>query len=266
MLQNIPIGQYVPGDSLIHRLDPRSKILFVLWFVMIVFLADRMISYSLLILFVLLVVKLSRLPFGYIMRGLKPLLWIILLTMFLHIFTTEGGAILWEWKGITIHEAGVIQAVFLSIRLTLLIVLASLLTLTTSPIDMTDGIEKLLSPFQKWGVPAHELAMMMSISIRFIPTLAEETDKIMKAQMARGADFDSKNLIRRIKSFVPLLVPLFISTFRRAEELALAMEARGYRGGEGRSKRRQLRFGRADMVSMVTALALAVVLLLMRDI
>lgn len=247
-LNQIPIGQFVPGTSFVHRLDPRAKLIFVVFFAVMVFWAKEPISYFLLIGFVLVSILISRISLGYLLRGLKPILWLILLTVFIHLFMTKGGDILFTWKWVEIHEEGVKQAVVISLRLILLLLMASLLTLTTSPIDLTDGIERLFQPLARFRFPAHELAMMMSIALRFIPTLIEETDKIMKAQISRGADFESGNLMKRARNMVPLLIPLFVSAFRRAEELALAMEARGYRGAVGRTKLRELAWSRRDLL------------------
>ncbi|WNC15108.1 energy-coupling factor transporter transmembrane component T [Brevibacillus brevis] len=246
MLQNIAIGQYVPGQSFIHRTDPRSKLLFIILFATLVFLANNTVTYAVLVAFTLLVGLLSRLSIGYILKSLKPVWILILLTVILQIFMTKGGTVYYQWGSFTIEEEGVRQAIFISLRLGLLVLISSLLTLTTSPIDLTEGLERLLGPFGRIGVPVHEIALMMSIAIRFIPTLMEETDKIIKAQTARGADFSSGNLVRRAKNLVPIAIPLFISAFRRAEELALAMEARGYRGGVGRTRLNKLVFSWRD--------------------
>lgn len=259
MLSHIPIGQYVPGQSFIHRLDPRSKLLFVIFFIGLVFWAKEVSTYTLLIGFTVLALATSQISLSFFLRSLKPILWIILLTVFIHIFMTKGGEVLFTWKWIDIHEEGVRQAILITLRLILLMVMASLLTLTTSPIDLTDGIERLFGPLARFGFPAHELAMMMSIALRFIPTLIEETDKIMKAQVSRGADFESGNIAKRVKNMIPLLIPLFVSAFRRAEELALAMESRGYRGGEGRTKLRELAWSKRDLVLLGLALLFIVI-------
>lgn len=256
MLQNIAIGQYVPGQSFLHRADPRSKLLFIILFATLVFLANNAITYAILILFTLFVILLSRLSFSYILKSLKPVWLLILLTVVLHIFITKGGTVYFQYGGFTVEEEGVRQAIFISLRLGLLILVSSLLTLTTSPIDLTEGLERLLKPFGKIGVPVHEIALMMSIAIRFIPTLMEETDKIIKAQTARGADFTSGNLVRRAKNMLPIAIPLFVSAFRRAEDLALAMEARGYRGGVGRTRLNKLRFSWRDICIAVASVVL----------
>lgn len=256
LLNRITIGQYVPGSSFIHRLDPRSKLLFTLLFVALVFWARECETYLLLIGLSCLTIAIARIPLGYVGRSLKPILWIILFTALVHLFTTKGGAAVFVWKWLEIYEEGVRQAVFISLRLILLIVMASLLTLTTSPIVLTDAIESLLRPFKRFGLPSHELAMMMSIALRFIPTLLEETDKIIKAQVSRGADFESGHLLKRSKHMISLLIPLFVSAFRRAEELAIAMEARGYRGGQGRTKFRELRWSKRDVVLLIVSITL----------
>lgn len=245
MLADITIGQYFPGNSLIHRLDPRTKILSLLSLITIIFIVNSPVSYGLICLFTIIVIGLSNVPFLMVLKSIKPLWWIILFTVLIHIFTTPGEAIAKVWL-FSITMEGIQQASFMSLRLILLIVLSSLLTLTTSPITLTDALEKLLTPFKKIGLPAHELAMMMTIALRFIPTLLEETERIMKAQEARGADFSSGGIIKRIKNMIPLLVPLFISAFRRADDLAVAMEARCYRGGENRTRMKVLRIGTID--------------------
>lgn len=260
MLQNIAIGQYVPGQSFLHRADPRSKLLFIVLFATLVFLGNNTITYSILIGFTLFTILLSRLSFTYILKSLKPVWFLILFTVILHIFITKGGTVYYQWGSFTIEEQGVRQAIFISIRLGLLILFSSLLTLTTSPMDLTEGLERLLRPFGRIGVPVHEIALMMSIALRFIPTLMEETDKIIKAQTARGADFTSGNLVRRAKNLIPIAIPLFISAFRRAEELALAMEARGYRGGVGRTRLNKLQYTWRDVAIAVVAVALTFVI------
>lgn len=260
MLQNIAIGQYVPGQSFLHRADPRSKLLFIILFATLVFLANNTLTYSVLIAFTLFTVLLSRLSLSYILKSLKPVWILILFTVVLHIFITKGGTVYYQWGSFTIEQEGVRQAIFISLRLGLLVLISSLLTLTTSPIDLTEGLERLLGPFGKIGVPVHEIALMMSIALRFIPTLMEETDKIIKAQSARGADFTSGNLVRRAKNLVPIAIPLFISAFRRAEELALAMEARGYRGGVGRTRLNKLVFSWRDTCVAVAGVLLMVVI------
>lgn len=261
MMKDITIGQYLPGNSIVHRLDPRIKIVISLVFIIDIFIINNFIGYLPPLLFISFAVLLSRIPPKFIFRGLRPILLIILITAAINIFMTPG-TILYKLGPLTITREGVRLAGFMIFRLVFLIIGTSLLTLTTSPISLTDGIESLLNPLKKIGVPAHELAMMMTIALRFIPTLIDETDKIMKAQMARGADFDTGNIISRAKSMIPLLVPLFISSFRRADELALAMEARCYRGGENRTKMKQLKIEKRDIAACaVTALLVAISIL-----
>lgn len=235
MLKDITIGQYFPGDSLVHEYDPKLKIVTMFVFIISLFFIDSFIMYIPIVIYLFLILFNAKLPVGLVLRGLKPLRLIIFVTFLINLFFTPGKPI-YELGFLKISQEGIHLAFFMGIRLILLVLGTSLLTYTTSPIELTDGIESLLRPFRKIGVPSHEIAMMMTIALRFIPTLIEETDKIMKAQMARGADFESGNLISRAKNLVPLLVPLFINSFRRAEELATAMESRCYRGGDGRTK------------------------------
>lgn len=249
MIKDITIGQYVPGDSFIHKLDPRVKILISIVFIIALFLVNNFEGYIFVIAFTAFSISISKVPFRYIYKGLKPIFVLLLFTALINILMTSGnGDPLYQWSFIRIYKEGLVLAAFMILRLTFLIIGTSLLTLTTSPIELTDGIEKLLNPFKKIGVPAHELAMMMTIALRFIPTLMDETDKIMKAQMARGADFESGNLLKRAKNLIPLLVPLFISSFRRADELAMAMEARCYKGGEGRTRMKVLQLTNRDFI------------------
>lgn len=250
MMKNITIGQYIPGESIVHQLDPRTKILATFLFIALLFLVDTFTGYALGALLLFSIVLLSRIPVKFVLRGIRPLVFIIVLTLCLHFFMTEG-RVLFQFWFLKLTYEGLIRGLMMVSRLILLIIGSSLLTLTTSPILLTDGIESLLKPFKVIGVPAHELAMMMTIALRFIPTLVEETEKIMKAQMARGADFESGNIFQRAKSLIPILIPLFVSAFRRADELATAMEARGYRGGEGRTRFRVLRFTRRDAAVLI---------------
>ena len=263
MLNNITMGQYYPVDSRVHRLDPRVKLLLTIAFIVIVFIAKTFIGYAVILGFVWLVSRLANVPFKMLLRGLKPLRLIIILTFLLNLFFTAGDTLWVEFWIVRIYREGFYQAAFYSLRLVFLVIGTSLLTLTTSPVSLSDGIEMLLSPLKKIHFPAHELAMMMTIALRFIPTLLEETDKIMKAQMARGADFESGNLISRAKAMVPLLVPLFVSAFRRAGDLAMAMESRCYHGGEGRTRFRVLKITRWDLLACgVMALLIGLILLL----
>lgn len=260
MLTDITLGQYYPGDSFLHRMDPRAKILCTMIFIVAIFLANNLWSYLLVAGFTFLAIAMSGVPASLIWKAIKPLWIILVFTMGIHVLTTPGNELV-TWKFIHISEDGIRNGLIMTLRLVFLIAFSSLLTYTTSPIVLTDGIEALLMPFKRFGVPAHELAMMMTIALRFIPTLLEETDRIMKAQSSRGADFVNGNLWQRAKNMVPLLVPLFISAFRRADDLATAMEARCYRGGEGRTKMHQLAYTWRDRnaflaVILVTALLL----------
>jgi energy-coupling factor transport system permease protein len=264
MMDSMIIGKYVPGHSLIHRMDSRAELVMIFAFVFIVFLANNLLTYLVLGLFTLLIVLLTKLPVRFLLKGLRPILWIILFTFILHLIVTKEGDILFDLGFFRIYEEGLKQGIYISLRFLYLILMTTILTLTTTPIEITDGMESLLSPFKKLGLPVHELALMMSISLRFIPTLMEETDKIAKAQMARGADFTSGPIKDRLKAVVPLLVPLFISAFKRAEELATAMEARGYQGGEGRTKLRQLKWKMLDTSVLTLLAALGLVLLYLR--
>lgn len=246
MLKNITMGQYYPVDSLVHRMDPRIKILLTIALIVVVFMVHSLLGYAVVLCFVFMTSRLSNVPFGMLVKGIKPLRFILILTFVLNLFFSSEGTPLLQLGFIRITDAGLNQAVHYSLRLMFLVMGTSLLTLTTSPIMLSDGIELLLSPLKRFHFPAHELGMMMSIALRFIPTLLEETDKIQKAQMARGADFESGNLLQRAKAMVPLLVPLFVSAFRRAGDLAMAMEARCYHGGENRTRLRVLRITRND--------------------
>ena len=259
MLTDITLGQYYPGNSFLHRMDPRAKILCTMIFIVAIFLAKDAVSYGLVTAFIALCIAVSGVPFRMVVRAVKPLWLILLFTMMIHVLSTPG-TVVWEWGWISVTEEGLRNGTLMTLRLVYLIGFSSLLTYTTSPITLTDGIESLLSPFRKIGVPAHELAMMMTIALRFIPTLLEETDRIMKAQASRGADFSSGNIWQRAKAMVPLLVPLFISAFRRADDLATAMEARCYRGGEGRTKMHVLAYSGRDAVAFSAVLAVTAAL------
>lgn len=250
MFRNITIGQYVPGDSAIHKLDPRVKIIITFIFIIAIFFINKFSGYIFAMLYLWLLIRISKIPFSYVLKGLRPVIVILLLTVSLNMFFTPGGTVLYTLGPLKITSAGLKFAVFMGLRLIFLIIGTSLLTLTTSPISLTDGIEHILKPFSKIGVPAHELAMMMTIALRFIPTLIEEAEKIMKAQMARGADFESGNIVNRARGLVPLLVPLFISAFRRADELAIAMESRCYRGGHNRTRMKKLEVHTRDYAAL----------------
>ena len=250
MLKDVTIGQFFPGNSFLHRLDPRSKILGVMIYMITLFIINNFWAMGAMVLLSIYIIWVSRVPIRFFFRGIKAIILVVMMTVVLQMFMTPGEE-LWSWGFLTLTVEGIHRAIFMGTRLVLLVSVTSILTLTTTPIALTDGIETLLRPFQRFGVPAHELAMMMSIALRFIPTLIEETDKIMKAQAARGADFESGNLIERAKAMIPLMVPLFLNAFKRAEELAMAMEARCYHGGEGRTRLKALKYGRIDRITGV---------------
>ena len=251
MLKDITIGQFFPGDSFVHRLDPRFKIVFTIAFIAMLFIADSFAGLGMGIVFVLVAFLASKIPFIMMLKSLKPILPIIVFTSVLNIFFIRTGDVVIHWAFIIITKQGLSTAGFMVIRIVALIIGSSLLTYTTSPIVLTDAIERLLSPLKIFKVPVHALAMMMNIALRFIPTLIEETDKIISAQKARGSDMESGNLIQKAKSLVPVIVPLFISSFRRAEELALAMECRCYHGGDGRTRMKQLKCSYRDFLTIV---------------
>lgn len=247
MLKDITLGQYFPGTSFVHRLDPRTKILFLIAYITIIFCIKGFAGYLVLALFMAISVISSKIPLKFVIKGLRPIMIFVVITAVFNLLLTDG-RIIWKWGFLKITEEGIRLAAFMVLRLFFLVFGTSLITLTTSPIALTDGLEYLLSPFKKIGLPAHELAMMMTIALRFVPTLLEETDKIIKAQTARGADFESGNILRRAKAMVPILIPLFISSFRRADDLAVAMECRCYTGGQNRTRLRTLKMGRLDLV------------------
>ncbi len=255
MLKNITLGQYFPGNTFIHRLDPRTKLVLTIVYIVVLFVAHTWTAYALVALFLIVCVVVSRIRPKALLRGLKPLFIIILLTAILNLFYTSGEPLVKIWV-LTITREGVRSAVLMVLRIMMLVCGTFLLTYTTAPMQLTDGLESLLSPLKKIHVPVHELAMMMSIALRFIPTLIEETDKIMSAQKARGADFETRGLIQKAKALLPLLVPLFISAFRRADELATAMESRCYNGGEGRTRMKQLRYSTRDLAAALVCAAL----------
>jgi energy-coupling factor transport system permease protein len=252
MIRDITIGQYYPGYSVIYKIDPRLKILVTFVYIASLFIINSFLGYVFIFAAVAAIIGVSKVPVKFILRGLKPILFIILFTFVLNMFMTSGD-VLWQWKFLRITDAGLYNACYMALRIIFLIIGCSMLTFTTKPMKLTDGIESLLGPFRKFGLPAHELAMMMTIALRFIPTLLDETDKIMKAQQARGADFESGGLIKRGKAMIPLFVPLFVGAFRIAQDLAMAMEARCYRGGEGRTKLNPLKFRRRDAITTVIA-------------
>mgnify|MGYP002543117961 FL=1 len=260
MTNAIVLGQFVPGDSPVHRLDPRTKILAMIAYIVLVFLVRAMPVFAVPLLFVLGALLASGVPARYALSSLRPMRWLIAFMFLINLFFTQGERVLFSWWIVRVTAEGVRQAVFISLRLILLVAGTSLLTLTTSPIALTDGLERLLKPLKRIRFPAHELAMMMTIALRFIPTLLEETERIRKAQMARGADFETGGLLARARAMVPLLVPLFVSAFRRADELAMAMESRCYHGGEGRTRMHELHYARRDLLAaLLIALLLAAV-------
>ncbi len=255
MLKDITLGQYFPGNSILHRLDPRTKLIGVVAYIVALFLCRWLVSYCVMAAFLAAMIRVSRVGFRTAVRGLKPVLILLIFTGLLNLLYSSGTPLV-QWGIFTITEEGIWRAIFMIARIMMLIMGTFLLTYTTSPILLTDAIESLLGPLKKLRVPIHELAMMMSIALRFIPTLIEETDKLMSAQKARGADFETGNLIEKAKALVPLLVPLFISAFRRAEELAVAMESRCYHGGEGRTRLHRLQYAGRDAVAMAVMAAL----------
>ncbi|MCI8809033.1 MAG: energy-coupling factor transporter transmembrane protein EcfT [Oscillibacter sp.] len=250
MLKDITLGQYFPGNTAAHKLDPRTKILLVVLYIAALFTAKSILAYGLLAVTLAVCVRVSKVGLKALVRGLKPVLFIIVFTGVLNLFFTPGEEYLWAWGPFHMTEAGLRNAVFMVLRIMLLIMGTFLMTYTTSPISLTDGLERLLNGLKRFRVPIHELVMIMSIALRFIPTLIEETDKIMSAQKARGADFESGNIVQRAKAMIPILVPLFISAFRRADELATAMECRCYHGGEGRTKLHVLHYARRDYIAL----------------
>ena len=264
-LKDITLGQYFPGHTVIHRLDPRTKLIFTVAYIVALFLARQVVSYAILLVLLGVLIAVSKVGLKSILRGMKPILIIVIITGVLNLFYTAGeGEPLVSFWVFNIYAEGIWAAIFMVLRIAMLITCTFLLTYTTSPIQLTDGLERLMNPLKAIKVPVHELSMMMSIALRFIPTLIEETDKIMSAQKARGADFDTGNLMQKAKALVPLLVPLFISAFRRADELAVAMECRCYHGGEGRTRLRQLKFEARDYLTLVGSAVLVAVVILLR--
>ena len=266
MLKDITLGQYFPGQSIIHRLDPRTKLIMLVVYIVALFLAESWVSYGLMFLFLVTVIWLSTIPLKSILRGMKPLVMILIFTGVLNLFFTQEGEVIFHFWILTMTTGGLSRAVMMMSRILMLITGTFLLTYTTSPIALTDGLESLMKPLKKVGVPVHELSMMMCIALRFIPTLIEETDKIMCAQKARGADFETGSLMNRAKALIPILVPLFISAFRRADELATAMECRCYQGGEGRTKMKLLRYHLEDFLSYGAGAVLLVMVIVLKSV
>ncbi|MBO4330863.1 MAG: energy-coupling factor transporter transmembrane protein EcfT [Oscillospiraceae bacterium] len=264
MFKDITMGQYFPGNTLIHRLDPRTKLVLTLLYIIVLFIAAGIWAYALMLAFLVFCVLLSRIKPAVLVSGAKPIVFIIIITGVLNLFYTKGEHLLVKLWRISIYLEGLQAASFLILRILMLIFCTLLLTYTTSPLQLTDAMEALLGPLKKLRFPVHELSMMMSIALRFIPTLIKETDKIMSAQKARGADFETGSLRQRAKALLPLLIPLFVSAFRRADELATAMESRCYHGGEGRTKMKQLRMAPADWAALLTGAALTAAVVILR--
>ena len=264
MIRDITLGQYYPGRSVIHRLDARTKIIATFLYIIELFLVNNFWGFLIAAAALFAVIACSRVPLKFIFRGLSAVFLIIAFTFVINLFMVDG-RVLWHWKFLTITYEGLSRAFFMAVRLVLLIIGSSIMTLTTKPVELTDGMEKLLKPLSKIGVPSHEIALMMTIALRFIPTLMEETDKIIKAQQARGADFESGNIVQRAKSLIPILIPLFVSSFRIAQDLAMAMEARCYHGGDGRTRMNEIKFHRGDAVAALLLIAFLGVIILSRQ-
>ena len=266
MLKDITLGQFFPGNTIVHRLDPRVKLVLTLVYITALFMAKGLLSYTLMLIVLLTCLALSKIKPKAVFRGLRPVFVILLITVILNVFFVKGDTVLFEYRFIMITLEGILTAVFMAARLIMLIVGTFLLTYTTSPISLTDGLERMLEPLKKIKLPIHELAMMMSIALRFIPTLIDETDKIMSAQKARGADFETGGLIKRARAIIPLVVPLFISAFRRADELATAMESRCYHGGEGRTRMKVLKAVAVDYLALLFGVAIIAAVVFLRGV
>ena len=265
MMNKLIFGRYIPGDSLIHRLDPRAKLIASFYFIGIIFLANNWQSYLFLGAFTMFAVFLSKINLNFFLKGVRPLIWLIIFTVALQMLFTRGGTLYWSWGVFSLSSYGIQNGLFIFCRFVLIIFMSTLLTLTTPPLSMSDAIESLLNPLKRFHLPVHEIALMLSIALRFVPTLMDETEKIMNAQRARGVDFSDGNLIQKVKAIVPLLIPLFVSSFNRAEDLATAMEDRGYRGGEGRSKYRKLKWASRDTIVLVVFAIATVILIFLRS-
>ncbi|MCE4957838.1 energy-coupling factor transporter transmembrane component T family protein [Macrococcoides caseolyticum] len=266
MLDKMILGRYVPIHSFVHSLDPRAKLLFVFIMTILVFFMDNWYSYLFGMIVVYLIIKLSNLNFMFVFNGIKPILFLIIFTFLMHVFLTKGGATLFEWGIFNIQTNGILMGVMISFRFIIIIFISTVMTLTTSPIALTDAIEAILKPFKKIKLPVHEIALMMSIALRFIPTLMDEAQKVMKAQMSRGSDLSSGNAIERIKAIGPLLIPLFVSAFKRADDLAIAMEVRGYKGDEGRTKYRKLNWKTSDTLLLFSLIPIGIIIFILRSI
>ncbi|KRN29163.1 ABC transporter, permease protein [Lactobacillus selangorensis] len=263
-MNKLLIGRYIPGNSFVHRLDPRTKLLASFYYIGIIFLADNWQTYLVLLLFTLAAIAMSKIKLGFFWKGVRPLIWLILFTVLLQVFFTQGGHVYWHWGIFTLSQYGLINGTYIFVRFVLIIFMSTLLTLTTPPLALADAVEYILYPLKYVHFPVYEVALMLSIALRFVPTLMDETEKIMNAQRARGVDFGEGSLMQRIKSLVPLLIPLFVSSFNRADDLATAMEARGYRGGEGRSKFRILKWHAADRWVGLSFIVLTIILIVLR--
>lgn len=263
-MNKLLLGRYIPGDSLIHRLDPRAKLLASFYFIGIIFLCNNFLSYGLMLAFTIVAILLSKISLRFFLRGVRPLIWLILFTVLLQVFFTQGGEVYFHWGIISLTRLGIVNGLYIFCRFVLIIFMSTLLTLTTTPLALADAIEYLLRPLKVVRFPAHEVSLMLSIALRFVPTLMDETEKIMNAQRARGVDFGEGSLIQKMKAVIPLLIPLFVSSFNRAEDLAVAMEARGYQGGEGRSKYRLLHWSKKDSIVGLCFAALTLALVFLR--
>ena len=264
MLDKLLFGRYIQGDSYVHKMDPRAKLIGAFYFIIVIFLANNWMTYLAMTLFTILCVYLSDIPFKVFLNGVKPLIWLIAFTVVLQVLFTTGGETYFSWGIINITSFGLLNGAFIFMRFVLIIFMSTLLTLTTMPLSLTDAIETLLGPLKRFKMPVHEIALMLSIALRFVPTLMDEATKIMNAQRARGVDFGEGNIIQQMKAVTPILVPLFVSSFNRADELANAMEARGYQGGEGRTKYRQLHWQNRDTMAMISFGLLTVLLIVLR--
>ena len=264
MLDKLLLGRYLQGDSFVHQLDPRTKFISTFVFIIIIFLANNWLTYLILAIFTLVALLASKIPMKFFWNGVKPLLWVILFTVVLQMLFTTGGDVYFEWGFIKITSFGVINAIYIFLRFVLIIFISTLMTLTTPPLQIADAMESIMKPLGKIGVPVHEIALMLSIALRFVPTLMDEAQKIMNAQRARGVDFGEGNLFEQMKAIIPILIPLFVSSFNRAEDLATAMEARGYQGGTGRSKYRVLTYGKIDGIAATSLVILTIALVLFR--
>lgn len=259
-MDKLILGHYVPGNSLIHRLDPRSKLLAMILYIVIVFWANNVVTNIIMVAFTLIVVLLSKIKLSFFLKGVQPMIGIILFTTLFQMFFTQGGQTYFQFGFLKITSYGFSQAVLIFMRFVLIIFFSTLLTLTTTPLSLADAVESLLKPFVRFKVPAHEIGLMLSLSLRFVPTLMDDTTRIMKAQRARGVDFGEGNLIQKVKSIIPILIPLFASSFKRADALALAMEARGYQGGDGRTKYRILQWHLKDTLALIVLVILGILL------